>query len=170
MVKKSEIKELKTAAKLEIELIENEYEEILKKTQKSKKNSQFQEFEDILGDEKIKELYIERKDRKYAALVIELYAILEQLLKKLYSLYNPDENYRNSSNNNVILDLERRLNLLDFKNNTKTLADLRKFIVHDEFSLKSARKKHAKKYKNNKELFTDLLSDTRTYIISIKVK
>lgn len=166
MVKRKEIEKLKNAALFETESIENEFNEIIKKTQKKKKSI----FVDIFEDYELKQLYLERKDKKYAALTIELYATIEQLLKKLHSLYYPQENYRNVSNENVILNLEKKLEKLSFINNTKLIADLRKFIVHDEFSLKEARKKHAKDFKNNKSLFEKLLSDVNFYINSIKKK
>lgn len=126
---------------------------------------------ELLNDYELKKFYGRRKDRKYATLTVKLYALIEQLLKDTYKMIFKNK-YRNTSDINVILDLERKLrNYLIFKNNTKVLADLRSFIVHEEFSLKAARKSERINIKKkNRILFKQLMKDVELYIENMELK
>ncbi|MGE1043747.1 hypothetical protein ACQGRZ_26750 [Bacillus wiedmannii] len=93
MQKKKQVEELKREALLEalleVQLIKMEYEQIIEKTRKEKKKTI-----ELISDEDLKILYIQRKDRKYAALTIELYSLVEQFLKDIYSLHNNISEYK----------------------------------------------------------------------------
>lgn len=168
MSKKKEIKKLKDYACADLCLIEKEFHQIVKKT--SEKSGTYKWME-LLSDYELEEFYGRRKDRKYATLTVELYALIEQLLKDIYKVICKGK-YRNTSDVNVILDLEEKLgNYLTFKNNTKVLADLRSFIVHEEFSLKAARKSDRINIKKkNRLLFKQLMKDVELYIENIELK
>lgn len=168
MSKKKEIKKLKDHAFADLCLIEKEFYQIVKKT--SDKSGTYKWME-LLNDYELKEFYGRRKDRKYATLTVELYALIEQLLKDTYKMIFKNK-YRNTSDINVILDLEGKLDdYLTFKNNTKVLADLRSFIVHEEFSLKAARKSERINIKKkNRILFKQLMKDVELYIENIELK
>jgi hypothetical protein len=158
-----------------ITLIEMEYEQILQYTRKKGPESRFFS----LDREELEDLYKERKNRKYAALIVELYAVVEQFLKKTYSFYNNGEKYTKERNNrkNVVHDLEDKLgHFLEFKSDTKMLCDIRNFLVHDTFSFKKAMKDEDA-MKNvpdaiieKKHLFTLLLHSTREYISGIEIR
>ncbi|QCR33098.1 nucleoside-diphosphate sugar epimerase [Lysinibacillus sp. SGAir0095] len=168
MGKKKVIKKLIDHALADLYLVEKEFHQIVKQT--SNKSGTFKWVE-LLSDYELEELYGRRKDRKYASLTVELYALIEQLLKDIYKVIF-DGKYRNTSDVNVILDLEEKMSdFLNFKNNTKILADLRSFIVHEDFSLKTARKNERIKItKKNRILFKQLLKDVEIYIENIKIK
>ena len=166
MSKKKEIKKLKDHAFADLCLIEKEFQQIVKNT--SNKSGAFKWVE-LLSDYELEEFYGRRRDRKYATLTVELYSLTEQLLKDIYKVYF-NHKYKNKSDINIILDLERKLgDHLTFKNNTKLLANLRSCIVHEEFSLKSARKKINIK-KKNRILFKQLMKDVDLYIENIELK
>lgn len=180
MKEKNKVEELKSIALNELELMQEEYEQIVENNKKQPKNSRFKI--DFFDESVTKELYLKRKDRKYAALTVELYALLEQLLKDINTVYYPESNYRNITGENIITDLEQKIDsFIKVKNNTKLLAVLRNRIVHHSFSLKQARKNDKvrsicrndmpikDKYKN-KELFAALLKSVEQYIDGIKVK
>ena len=165
---KKEIKKLKDHAIADLYLIEKEFQQIVKNT--SNKSGSFKWVE-LLSDYELEEFYGRRKNRKYATLTVELYALIEQLLKDIYKVIF-ERKYRNKSDVNVILDLEEKMtNYLTFSNNTKVLADLRSYIVHEEFSLKSARKSERINIKKkNRLLFKKLMKDVELYIKNIKLK
>ncbi|WP_242243349.1 nucleoside-diphosphate sugar epimerase [Bacillus cereus group sp. BfR-BA-01309] len=167
MQKKKRVEELKCEALLEVQLIKMEYEQIIEKTQKEKKRNI-----QLISDENLKILYTQRKDRKYAALTIELYSLVEQFLKNIYSLHDNISEYKKKGKVNTILDLQGKLdNYIEFKNitNAKILTQLRNYIIHDTFSLKQARKKFRIK-KKNKELYSFLLETVEEYISNMLVK
>lgn len=167
MQKKKQVEELKREALLEVQLIKMEYEQIIEKTRKEKKKTI-----ELISDEDLKILYIQRKDRKYAALTIELYSLVEQFLKDIYSLHNNISEYKKKGKVNTIIDLQGKLdNYIEFKNitNTKILTQLRNYIIHDTFSLKQARKKFGIK-KKNKELYFLLVESIEVYISTIFAK
>ncbi len=168
MSKKREIKKLKDYACADLCLIEKEFQQIVKNT--SNKSGTFK-WMALLSDYELEEFYGRHKDRKYAALTVELYALIEQLLKDIYKAICKSK-YRNTSDVNVILDLEKKMgDYLTFKNNTKVLADLRSFIVHEEFSLKAARKSERINIKKkNRILFKQLMKDVELYIENIALK
>lgn len=167
--KKKEIKELKTVALVDLNLLKKEFEQIKLKASK-KKNRELDEL-GLLGDYELEDLYIKRKDRKYASLTVELYALVEQLLKDIYKVINPNDNYRNHSKENIIIDLEKKLGgKMKFDNNTQLLANLRSHIVHEEFSFKQAKIKYKEDSNSNKVLFKNLLKDVEHYIRKIKIK
>jgi hypothetical protein len=168
-VKKKEIKELKKVALVDLNLLKKEFEQIKLKASK-KKNRELDEL-GLLGDYELEDLYVKRKDRKYASLTVELYALVEQLLKDIYKVINPNDNYRNHSKENIIIDLEKKLGgKMKFDNNTQLLANLRSHIVHEEFSFKQAKIKYKEDSNSNKELFKNLLKDVEHYIRKIKIK
>ncbi|MBD8034621.1 nucleoside-diphosphate sugar epimerase [Solibacillus merdavium] len=166
MSKKKEIKKLKDHAFADLYLVEKEFQQVVKNTSN---NSGTYKWVELLSDYELKEFYGRRRDRKYATLTVELYSLIEQLLKDIYKVIFKGK-YKNTSDINIILDLEEKMgDYLTFKNNTKLLANLRSCIVHEEFSLKSARKKINIKRKN-KLLFKQLLKDVEQYIENIKIK
>lgn len=166
MSKKKEIKKLKDHAFADLCLIEKEFQQIVKNT--SNQSGAFK-WVDLLSDYELEEFYGRRRDRKYATLTVELYSLTEQLLKDIFKVYFKHK-YKNKSDMNIILDLERKLgDHLTFKNNTKLLANLRSCIVHEEFSLKSARKRINIK-KKNRILFKQLMKDVDLYIENIALK
>lgn len=159
------IKKLKDHAFANLYLIEVEYKQIVKKTSQEPDSCSWGE---LINDAGLKGLYKIRKDRKYASLTVELYAVIEQLLKDIYHTFY-DGPYVQTQDVNVILDLENKLShQLKFENNTKMLADLRSMIIHEEFSLKKARKKENINL-NNRKLFKQLLKDVENYIKKIDV-
>lgn len=79
MLTKEDFKKVKKQAKLEIALLEQEYQEILQNV-----DSTLYEKYGILDKEETRELTRKRKNRRYASLVIELCAIIEQMLHQLY--------------------------------------------------------------------------------------
>lgn len=162
------LNKIKEETLYELELIKEEYENLLEKT---RKKSKLEKALNYLNNEDLEQLYIKRKDKKYAALTVELYALLEQLLKKLHELFKKEEfKFNSKENKNIILCLEEKLkDDLKFKNNTKELADLRKYIIHTEFSLKKARKSIGNNNLKNKEQFNTLLKNTKEYINIIKI-
>ncbi|RHW39540.1 nucleoside-diphosphate sugar epimerase [Lysinibacillus yapensis] len=165
MGKKEKIKKLKNHAIADLHLVEIEYQQIVEKTFQVPDSYNWEE---LLNETELKGLYKVRKDRKYAALTVELYAIIEQLLKDIYHAFY-DAAYIQTPDVNVILDLEGKLSShVTFKNNTKLLADLRSIIVHEDFSLKKARKKENIDT-NNRNLFKRLLKDVENYIKNIKL-
>lgn len=166
--KKEKINRLKSHALADLRLVEMEYKQILKKTSGEPETYNWK---DLINDTDLKGLYKVRKDRKYASLTVELYAIIEQLLKDIYdAIY--DNAYVQTPEVNVILDLEKKMSRhLHFDNNTKLLADLRSHIVHEDFSLKKARKDEKINITlSNKNLFKRLLQDVEGYIKNIEVK
>ena len=168
MNKKKAIKKLKDYACADLYLIEKEFQQIVKNT--SSKSGAFKWME-LLSDYELEEFYGRRKDRKYATLTVELYSLIEQLLKDIYKVIFKKK-YRNTSDSNVILDLEEKLgDYLTFKNNTKVLANLRSCIVHEEFSLKAAKKNNRINIKKkNRILFKRLMKDVELYIENIELK
>ena len=166
MSRKKEIKKLKDYAFADLYLIEKEFQQIVKNT--SNKSGTFKWME-LLSNYELDEFYGRHRDRKYATLTVELYSLIEQLLKDIYKVIFKGK-YRNKSDNNIILDLEEKMgDYLITKNNTKLLASLRSCIVHEEFSLKSARKKINIK-KKNRILFKQLMKDVELYIENIELK
>ncbi|MDN4494321.1 nucleoside-diphosphate sugar epimerase [Ureibacillus aquaedulcis] len=165
MGKKDKIKRLKDQAIANLHLVEIEYKQIVKKSSQEPDSFNWGE---LLNDAELKGLYKVRKDRKYASLTVELYAIIEQLLKDIYHTFY-DNQYVQTPEVNIILDLEEKLgHRVNFKNNTKTLADLRSIIIHEDFSLKKARKS-ANIDTNNRNLFKQLLKDAESYIKNIEI-
>ncbi|MEK5331573.1 nucleoside-diphosphate sugar epimerase [Lysinibacillus sp. FSL W8-0992] len=161
--KKELIKKLSTDALEDLKLLNEEFEQIKSKGNK-KKNRKLEEM-GFIGDYELESLYEKRKDRKYAALTVELYALVEQLLKDIYKVVKPGDKYKNSSKKNVILDLEEKLKgNFTFENNTQLLANLRSHVVHVDFSLKKARLIFDKSSKSNKKLFKKLLNEVENYI------
>ncbi|MFC7685320.1 nucleoside-diphosphate sugar epimerase [Ureibacillus sp. GCM10028918] len=166
MGRKEKVKKLKDHAFANLRLIEIEYKQIVKKTSQEPDSYNWGE---LLNDAELKGLYKVRKDRKYASLTVELYAIIEQLLKDIYHTFY-DNAYGQTPDVNIILDLEDKLShRVSFENNTKLLADLRCIIIHEDFSLKKARKSENINM-NNRNLFKQLLKDAETYIKNIEVK
>ncbi len=166
--KKKEMKKLQDQALANLYMVGLEHKQLVRKT--SQERGSF-DWEELLSDYELEGLYKVRKDRRYASLTVELYAIIEQLLKDIYSVIY-DAVYVQTPDVNVILDLEKKLNdYLKFDNNTKLLADLRSFIIHEDFSLKKARKsENINITSNNKNLFKRLLKDAEGYIKNIEFK
>lgn len=177
-------------AKAKIELIKTDFEAVSstvksektkkkKEKKRTKNNSIFadMDFLRIFSESEIEELTLARKDEKYASLVIELYAVIEQTVKKLYFFFEREvtkrefrQKQKDAGEKNIILFVEEALKeYIDVENNTKLLNDIRSFVVHDEFSFKKAKKKHSTVAKSNK-LIEQLLNEANDYINSIKMK
>lgn len=177
-------------AKAKIEFIKIDFEVVsstVKAEKRKKKNEKKRKKNDspfanmewlnIFSKSEIEELILARKDEKYASLVIELYAVLEQTTKKLYFLFEGEitkrefrERRKNKGENNIILFVEEALEeYIKFDNNTKLLSDIRTFIVHQDFSFKKAKKELGKTEKSN-ELLEKLLNQAEYYIGSIQFK
>lgn len=168
MNKVESVDRLKLTALYELGLMREEYEQIVENTKKASNNSRFKDI-DWLFD---KELYQKRKDRKYAALTVELCALVEQLLKDIYSLFIESEYKKKDEKNNIIIDLKEQLeDYIVVEKDIKLLSDLRNYIVHNIFSLKKARKSEKiSDQRKNKELFIFLLNSVEEYINHIEVK
>ncbi|MFT8312586.1 MAG: hypothetical protein ABF629_15630 [Sporolactobacillus sp.] len=150
---------------IEVKLLALEFEQIINLGSKKKRDSIFMDY----SKENLSELYIKRKNRKYAGLTVELYAIVEQFLKDLYSIFNDGKEYEKDSRNiNTILDLEGKIKgYVKFDNHTKQLCDLRNVIVHHAFSFKQAKKRVIKDKVKSKKLFLSLLENVEKYLLSM---
>lgn len=171
MKKKKKVEKLIRETLYEVELINIEFKQIIDKTKKQGKNK-LRGFE-LISDNDLVDIYTKRKDRKYAALIIELYALVEQLLKDSYSILLDRKEYKKEEDLNIIVDLQEKLKdsiQFDSSFNTKQLADLRNYIIHDTFSLKQARKSLGIYSKNNKALLKKLLKNVYQYVNSIAVQ
>lgn len=172
-MKSLEKQKIKTLNK--IRLIEVEYTQILQYTSPEGQESLFYN----LNEEELKQLYKERKNRKLAAFIVELYAIVEQLLYKVYPLYHDGEEYEKEEGlrRNTIHDLEIKLRpFLTFKTNTIMLSNIRNFIVHSRFSVKKAMKDEDAmrnvpvEIEESEQLFEHLIHSTKQYIMGIAEK
>lgn len=169
------LEEQKVKTLKKIKLIEVEYVKILEYTGT-------EGLESVLintSEDEVKKLYKERKNRKLAALIVELYALVEQLLYKVYPLYYDGEEYEKEEGNrrNKIHDLETKLSpFLTFKTNTIMLSNIRNFIVHERFSIKKALKDEKAmshvpvEIDGENQLFEHLLHTTKEYIIGVEAK
>ncbi|QKS72598.1 hypothetical protein FLK61_38960 [Paenalkalicoccus suaedae] len=174
------ISKLIKAAKADLKLLEEEFNELVAKTTDKKRSSIEKKIKmdlSMLEDTHLKELYNKRKDRKYASIVIEMYAIIEQLMLNIYEKSKGEEFGKSSNTNsqNTIKLIEESLAIkVGDKKSTKLLALLRNKIVHDKFSLKYARKQVKKKISDgiadtNSEQIKELFKSSRNYIKLIKL-
>lgn len=166
------IARLQNAALVEIELLKQEFEMIVKHTRKQEPSILYEGIELFdFSEDDIRELFEKRKDRKYAALTMELYAIAEQMLKDMYESIH-SVIYKKRKANNVIQDLEDVLKshlVIKNKGTLKKLAMLRNYIVHNTFSMKKARREKEIDMKS-KDLYSELHQEVVDYINSISYK
>ena len=114
---------------------------------------------------------------------MELYAIVEQLLKDIFEKIQ-SKPFVKQKDTNVINDLESSLKsflTINNKGSLKNLAMLRNYIIHNTFSMKKARKDEAnsEKYIKNskkkipeksKDLYSALHENVVGYIKGISYK
>ena len=168
------IERLKRAALVETGLLKQEFDLIVERTRKQEASTFYEgiDLSDFKEDE-LRDLFEERKDRKYAALTIELYAIAEQMLKAMYEgLFSNTYKKGKDNTKNVIQDLEGLLKKhLNIKKagSLKRLALVRNYIVHNSFSMKRARKDNGIQGKS-KDLYSELHNNVIEYINSISFK
>lgn len=144
------------------------------------------------GDNYLEELILSRKDKKYAALTIELASTMESFLRELYQSIEgkpfkkqDDETSTKIKKQNkisTIQALEQKLEnkitigdkgTLDFLNN------VRNKVVHGEFSLKEAKKhssvkreskvKYGDEKVKSKKYISDFIATSRDYIDNVTV-
>lgn len=176
-----EYERLQNAALFELNLLKQEFDLLVENTQKAEEPSKlFEGLNFSFNNNEMTELLEERKDRKYAAFTIELYAIVEQLLKDIYEKIH-SKPFVKQQDKNVIYELEKSLVshlTLTGKGSLKNIAGVRNFIIHDTFSMKKARKdkKITENYKRNtqknipdksKKLYLDLHENVVAYIKGI---
>ncbi|WP_433751800.1 hypothetical protein [Paenibacillus amylolyticus] len=170
MLTKEDFKKVKKQAKLEIARLEQEYQEILQNV-----DSTLYEKYGILDKEETRELTRKRKNRRYASLVIELCAILEQMLNQLYrDVYQKKFNstqlmktpaYRARSNMEIIqAELSKEFIALEsekeqFAEALSQVFQTRNKLVHDNFSFVSI----VKDGSNEEETFEALLHTVKKY-------
>ncbi|ASA24292.1 hypothetical protein [Paenibacillus donghaensis] len=166
------ISRLQRAALAEVELLKHEFELIVEHTRKQKSISLFDEIDFVdFTDSDIKDIFTKRKDRKYASLTVELYAITEQMLKEMYECLHSDP-YSKSNDNNIIKDLEDVLKsrlVINEKGSLKKLSMLRNYIIHHNFSMKKAREEKELNIKS-KDLYSELHQKVVDYINNISYK
>lgn len=178
---------LQRAALVEVELLKQEFDILVEHTRKQTSDDSDELYVGIdflsLSQDDIKELFGKRKDRKYASLTVELYAIVEQFLKDVYEDIHSKPFVR-SKNKNVIYELEISLGsllIIKCKKSLMGLTTIRNYIVHNTFSMKRARKNEdvVSKYTNNnkkdmparsKDLYTDLHNNVVDYINGISFR
>ncbi|PQP82748.1 hypothetical protein C0Q44_15245 [Paenibacillus sp. PCH8] len=170
MLTKEDFKKVKRQAKLEIALLEQEYQDILHNV-----DSTLYEEYGILDHEETRELTRKRKNRRYASMIIELCAIMEQMLNQLYKhVYQKKFNstqlmktpaYRARSNMEIIqAELNKEHIALKFEKehfaDALSLVFLkRNKLVHENFSLVTI----VKDGSNEEETFEELLHTVKKY-------
>lgn len=146
----------KAKALATLKLIETEHNQIKKQTARLK--YQGLTFRYITQSD-VQELYLKRKDRKYASLIVELCSLVEQYLKKTYLLFN-DKQLKKEASKSLIQSFEEALmSKVKLKSGSmKMLLLLRNEIVHNDFSLKKARKSEGLKEKKLTSVDEELLT------------
>lgn len=166
-------------AKIELSYLEKDFKHLVKNTKKPKKTS-FEkkfgidpDFLKSLNELERKEIDNVRKDRKYAAFIVEIYSLVEQTLDKLYKKFykkpfivevGPGKKPKNKA-----LELEEALDkklqfecsVQDFK-----LIKIRNKIVHESFSVKEV-KELLGLNKRSKDLIQELIEDVNKYLNGI---
>ena len=109
-----------------------------------------------------------RKDRKYAAFIVEIYAIIEQALDDLHEKFYK-ENFSKPDDKNKAIELEKALcNKVNFSTTLKNLdlIRIRNKIVHEKFSVKETKRILGLKGKS-KDLVQSLINDVNKYFNGI---
>lgn len=161
----NDIKEIKVYYQSKIVLISNDLQLIRQIVVSSKQKKMFPFYD---SNEDMKIFLAERKDEKYAALVMELAATLEHFLKAIYNLEHKKTfsyNRENQDKGAIIEKLELELSKKYSKNNFGKLKDIYKVrneIAHQEFSLKSGKAiipdHHKHKYYSKRSFNTEIKS------------
>ena len=129
------------------------------------------------------DLILERKDRRYAALTIELASTMEYFLREIYYMREEiDFNVSEEGSSSIKL-LERELkSTISIKNSGKLylLNHVRNQIIHGEFSLKKAKnletvksmskKIYGDKKVKSKEYLSDFINTAEMYIKNVEMK
>ena len=139
-------------AKIELSYLEEDFMHLVENTKKEKKSSFKKKFGidpdflKSLNEIKRKEIDNLRKDRKYAAFIVEIYSLVEQTLEDLYKkIYNKRfslPNNPDTKNLNKAIELEKALKeKLNFDISIKDtrLIKIRNKIVHESFSVKEVK-------------------------------
>ncbi|KAA9029447.1 hypothetical protein [Niallia endozanthoxylica] len=172
------ISQLKNIAIAELIELEEDYVELVKSTKKRKKSKLEKEYGvEFLSISTLfkKEISKKRKDRKFASIVVEMYAIIEQLMLNIYvhlegKEFDKDkiESDSHKSKNTIVL-IEKELDkVIKTDNVLKVFAQLRNKIVHKQYSLQYARSVVNGSASKNKKQIEELFILSRRYIDSIK--
>ncbi|MFG3612363.1 nucleoside-diphosphate sugar epimerase [Rummeliibacillus stabekisii] len=167
-MKDNKLESLKDIAIFEITLLEEEFNLILDANKKKKPKGKFTDYVFLNDTDKYKMLYEKRKDRKYASITVEIYSIIEQLLKDIHQVYLIKP-FQKNHKKNILLDLQEKLggHLNFISNKTYNLAMIRNYIVHENFSFKKARIDKDLEGKS-KEVLSGLFKEALEFIKNIK--
>lgn len=172
--RKTKIKKIKKEEKValaELELLYEEFNEIKEAIKHLKKHDKHFDCFQSLPEEKQEELYSRRKDRKYASIIVELYAIVEEFYQKVYSIVYDEEGYKKQTEQDAITDICEQLeHKISLHHNTETLTHLRNYMIQKEFSFKSARTAYEEEleaFRKNKDAIKYLFEQARE---AIKIK
>lgn len=142
-------------------------------------------------DNYLENLILSRKDRKYAALTIELASTMESFLRDLYETIEgksfrksendeispKHKNHKKQKKDSIIQILEKKLEdkiTIRKKGSLYLLNKVRNEVIHGEFSLKKVKedslKKLGKKEKvKSKDYILKLIASSRDYIENVTV-
>ncbi|WP_440117524.1 hypothetical protein [Paenibacillus sp. QZ-Y1] len=170
MLNKEDFKKIKKQAKLEIEQLEEEYQDI----RQIADSTLFEKYA-IWNDEETRELTRIRKHRRYASLVIELCSIMEHMLNDLYErVYQKRFNstalmktpaYRARSNMEIIqAELQKQQIALksgeeNFGEALSLVFQTRNKLVHENFSFAAI----VKESLDEEQTFEALLEPIKSY-------
>lgn len=160
------MEQLKKMAIADLYYLKEDFDYFVNSTRKYKKSPlekkyglNFQELFLSFNDMEQKSINNKRKDRKYAGFIVELYAIVEQLLDKLYFYYYERKfKYTRESKENKSILLQQALKgKLDFEHEIQEseLINARNIIIHEDFSAKYTRAQLKESMKSRK--FVNLL-------------
>ncbi|MGF3105759.1 hypothetical protein [Rossellomorea sp. DUT-2] len=168
------LKDKKKGALAHLRLIRDELEQIVEYTKEDDEIDL--RFAD-LSKQEMKDMYIKRKDYKLASLTLEVYAVLEQLMKGIYKDRTGEE-YRtppvkeNEKRKNVVHDIQTKLTeqkILDIHPTlTKRLTVFRNKIAHKDFSFNRTKMDFDSRAISPEKFLEELLDDATQYIKSIK--
>lgn len=172
--RKTKIKKIKKEEKValaELELLYEEFNEIPEAIKHLKKHDKHFDCFQSLPEKKQEELYSRRKDRKFASIIVELYAIVEEFYQKVYFIVYDEERYKKQTEQDAITDICEQLeHKISLHNNTESLTHLRNFMIQKEFSFKSARTAYEEEleaFRKNKDAIKYLFEQARE---AIKIK
>lgn len=202
-IKEKDVEKIKERCLFLIDGIEEDLNSIVNisiQKKKDKKNDKksvmaeiFKEFPLLSNsdDNDLENLILSRKDRKYAALTIELASTMESFLRDLYKTVEGKE-FKKSENDEISLNhknhkkqkkvstiqiLEKKLEdkiTIRKKGSLYLLNKVRNEVIHGEFSLKKVKedslKKLGKKEKvKSKDYISKLIASSRDYIENVTV-
>jgi hypothetical protein len=168
------LKDKKKAALAHLLLLRNELEQIVEYTKEDDEIDL--RFAD-LSKQEMKDMYAKRKDYKLASLTLELYAVIEHILKGIYKDrmgedYVPPQPKENERKKNVIHDIQTRLmeqKILEFHPTlTRRLTVFRNRIAHEDFSFIRVKADFDSRDVSPEDFFEEFLEEMMQYIKNIK--